>query len=259
MDNSSRIFRINNFSVTARQGPVQNVVIEVGPNHTQYHLPKTLLTHYSEYFDKALNGLWKQSSGEPIKLDDVSPTVFNLFVNWLYSQKNPYLFAWNSASEWDMDGVEALKYNECAMLEIMLYAFADRSLVPTLYTGLNRLLTAGKYGAPSLDVITYAFNHLPDTEPVLQFIVDVYCSRDAFSYKFEPEDKVRGWEEKLPCEFLLRVAMRTRVVSEPGLEAPVIESCDYHGHTDEAQRHECKREVEDLERTRHLVLTNTGL
>jgi hypothetical protein len=176
MDNSSRIFRINNFSVTARQGPVQNVVIEVGPNHTQYHLPKTLLTHYSEYFDKALNGLWKQSSGEPIKLDDVSPTVFNLFVNWLYSQKNPYLFAWNSASEWDMDGVEALKYNECAMLEIMLYAFADRSLVPTLYTGLNRLLTAGKYGAPSLDVITYAFNHLPDTEPVLQFIVDLYCS-----------------------------------------------------------------------------------
>jgi hypothetical protein len=168
MENSSRIFRINNFSVTARQGPVQNVVIEVGPNHTQYHLPKTLLTHYSEYFDKALNGPWKESSGEPIKLDVVSPAVFNLFVNWLCSQKIPYPFAWKPASEWDMDGVEALKYNECAMLEIMLYAFADRFLVPTLYTGLNRLLTARKYGALSLDVIR--------TRSTTYLIRSLYCS-----------------------------------------------------------------------------------
>jgi hypothetical protein len=258
MDNSSRISRINNFSITARQGPVQNVVIEVGPNHIQYHLPRTLLTHYSGYFDKALNGPWKESNGQPIKLDDVIPAVFNLFVNWLYSQKIPYLFAWELAAEWDMDGVESMEDNEGAMLEIMLYAFADRFLVPTLHTGLNRVLTTRKYGTPSLDVITYAFNHLPDTEPILRFFVDVYCSRDAFSSRSEPEE-VREWEEKLPREFLLRVARRIRVVSEPGVETPVIESCDYHGHTDEAQRDECKRGLEDLERARHLVLTDMEL
>jgi hypothetical protein len=77
------------FSATARQAPAKNVVIDAGPSLEQYHLPASLLAYYSGYFKNALNGPWKESNGEPIKLDDVSPAVFNLFVNWLYRQKLP--------------------------------------------------------------------------------------------------------------------------------------------------------------------------
>jgi hypothetical protein len=71
----------------------------------------------------------------------VEPAVFNVFVNWLYSQELPSsdvdwvitAEAANASSEYDFD------FLLCTgdMLRIKTYVFADRFLVPKLKIALN--------------------------------------------------------------------------------------------------------------------------
>jgi hypothetical protein len=63
------------------------VTIEVGPDHRKHYIYKALLTHYSEYFRKALKEPSKEADRDGITvLDDVEPGVFNFFVQWLYTR-----------------------------------------------------------------------------------------------------------------------------------------------------------------------------
>lgn len=44
------------------------------------------MTHYSEYFSKALNGAWKEAKDKIIRLTDIEPAIFGLLIEWLYTQ-----------------------------------------------------------------------------------------------------------------------------------------------------------------------------
>jgi hypothetical protein len=132
MSRHSHTLLDGSFSATARQSPVKNAIIEVGPSLTQYHLPASLLSHYSEYFKNALNGPWKESNGAPIKLEDVSPVAFSLFVNWLYRQRLPgWDYHWVAETEKEaVDTFECVKQNQAQLPKMMLYVFADRFMGP---------------------------------------------------------------------------------------------------------------------------------
>jgi hypothetical protein len=58
-------------SAVTSEGPPSIIVVEVGPDRKRYHVHKTFLTHYSEYFRKALRGKWKEAKEGLVKLDDV--------------------------------------------------------------------------------------------------------------------------------------------------------------------------------------------
>ena len=66
-------------------------------------MPKSLLTHHSSYFRNALSGDWTESE-DGIKLDDVEPAVFNVFMNWLYDPQLPVTDA-----EWAVSSETAVK------------------------------------------------------------------------------------------------------------------------------------------------------
>jgi hypothetical protein len=243
------------FSRAARKEPVENVIIEVGPSLIQYHLPKPILTHYSDYFEAALSGPWKESNGTPIKLDDVSPAIFNLFVNWLFRQKVP---DWNNqwvAEAENADAIEVIKYNTPRMLKIMLYCFADRFLVSALYRQMNRLLPDKPNGrGPFLaDEIAYAYENLPVTDPVLDLMVDTYMRKSEASEEQRKEEL--QWENKLPREFLARVARKLREGLDKGGMEGKLDACDYHGHVTRKQRRRCKDKEGRLGLMEHLLLT----
>jgi hypothetical protein len=54
------------------------VILKAGPDQSQFHIHKALLVHHSEYFRKALNGLWKDAEEGVIKIEDVEPEVGKL-------------------------------------------------------------------------------------------------------------------------------------------------------------------------------------
>lgn len=96
---------------------------------------------YSDYFRGALGGQWTESA-DGIKLEDVEPAIFNVFVNWIYSQELPSSDvdwvitseAADASTEYDHDFI--LRTGD--MLRIKTYVFADCFLVPKLQLALNQ-------------------------------------------------------------------------------------------------------------------------
>lgn len=60
------------------------VSIYVGPERKHYVVHKRLLTSQSDYFDKALNGGFKEAEENKIHLEEDDPAAVGLLVGWLY-------------------------------------------------------------------------------------------------------------------------------------------------------------------------------
>ncbi|TAQ89871.1 hypothetical protein B7494_g1793 [Chlorociboria aeruginascens] len=60
------------------------VTIFVGPERKHYVVHKKLLTSQSEYFDKALNGRFKEAEENCIHLEEDVPAAVALLIGWLY-------------------------------------------------------------------------------------------------------------------------------------------------------------------------------
>ncbi|KFY95133.1 hypothetical protein V500_02917 [Pseudogymnoascus sp. VKM F-4518 (FW-2643)] len=67
------------------------VTVYVGPREKRYSVHKALLTSQSEYFEKALNGKFKEADEQTIRLPEDSPDAFDLLIGWLYQNQIPVL------------------------------------------------------------------------------------------------------------------------------------------------------------------------
>jgi len=65
------------------------VTVLVGPDEKRYTVHKSLLTAQSEYFDRALNGKFKEADEQTIRLTEESPDAFDLLIGWLYQGQLP--------------------------------------------------------------------------------------------------------------------------------------------------------------------------
>jgi hypothetical protein len=187
--------------------------------------------HYSDYFNKALSGTWKEAKEGVVSLDDIEPAVFNLFVEWLYTQQVP-----SSYSDFCLIGGGKIKFLK--LWEIELYVFADRFAVSALRTAMNRQIVKEANPAKRLlwhfAHVIYAFDNLPPTDPLLDFLVDQYFI---------------GWDgqmtstDALPQDFLQRFFRRVGDVRKKssGWASSVfeIDACSYHEHATDADKTSC--------------------
>ncbi|KFY10005.1 hypothetical protein V491_07847 [Pseudogymnoascus sp. VKM F-3775] len=67
------------------------VTVYVGPREKRYSIHKALLTSQSEYFEKALNGKFREADEQTIRLPEDSPDAFDLLIGWLYQNQIPVL------------------------------------------------------------------------------------------------------------------------------------------------------------------------
>ncbi|KAH8625825.1 hypothetical protein IG631_19704 [Alternaria alternata] len=243
--------------LSEKHGAIAAIIVEVGPNRRKYHVQKAFLTHYSEYFSKALNGAWKEAKDKIIRLTDIEPAIFGLFIEWLYTQNLPNLITLN-ANKIDLSS---------RLWKIKLYVFADRFAVSRLRTALN--LEIVKLTMPlhtsiwDYASIVYAFANLPSTDPLLDFFVDLY-----YAYWDDTGDESQDKDrfEELPREFLLRFFKR--VGTERYFKKRFrltgsydIDICSYHQHATDQEKRECghqfkpqpksiplKRGLRDIER-----------
>ncbi|KAF2690837.1 hypothetical protein K458DRAFT_382411 [Lentithecium fluviatile CBS 122367] len=142
-------------------GPADNIIVKIGERGVEHHVSKIPLARHSEYF----------------KIEDAKPFFFELFIDWLYWNEIPSV---EKSSE-DISATLFISLNWVySMARLMLYAFADRFLVPKLKRDLNRAL-ATDYCCLSmylgLDVIDFAFKNLPDGDTIRDLLVDMYCSQ----------------------------------------------------------------------------------
>ncbi|KAF2256253.1 hypothetical protein BU26DRAFT_17616 [Trematosphaeria pertusa] len=176
-----------------------------------------------------------------VELEDIVPAVFNLFIDWLYSQKISIPDEVNiNVGE---KAIDCIQGNEYHMLAIMLYALANRFLVRDLTRSMNRLLVADyavKATRPSLDIIIFAFGNLRSSDTILDLLVDFHCCAwHPWLRDYEEEAKL---EKELPHDFLLRVMHAHACSNEAArLQTPGdLVPCDYHEHDTLAEWKACE-------------------
>lgn len=174
-----------------------------------------------------------------IPLEDVDPAIFNLFIEWLYTQRLP---ASDEARLWGQVAATS-GLTSVLMLQLQLYVFANRFQVPLLRRTLNRMIIywSPDSTSPSRQVI-YAFANLPSTDPILDFFVDIHFVQWELRH-----DKYWHQEDlfsKLPHEFLLRFMHRVgewrRCRSYSLVGKLNLDSCSYHEHESEEDKHRCR-------------------
>ncbi|CAN9264260.1 unnamed protein product [Alternaria alternata] len=176
-----------------------------------------------------------QTEDKIIRLTDIEPAIFGLFIEWLYTQNLPNLITLN-ANKIDLSS---------RLWKIKLYVFADRFAVSRLRTALN--LEIVKLTMPlhtsiwDYASIVYAFASLPSTDPLLDFFVDLhYAYWDDTGDESQDKDRF----DELPREFLLRFFKR--VGTERCFKKRFrltgsydIDLCSYHEHATDQEKREC--------------------
>lgn len=214
----------------------------------KYQIFEIFLTHHSEYFKRALAGIWRETSDNIVVLEnDVEPSTFNLFVEWLYTQELPAM-----SPDWRRIADPLHPYSVSAkMLRLKLYVFADRFVVPRLREQLNRAIV-NDYDSdcPALEeykTITYAFHNLPPTDPILDLIVDRYFMVWRLDLD-EGEDEEAY--ETLPHEFLLRFYKRVGKWRKEDLQNRHqlfnMDFCSYHEHKTDEDKLQCPHKTQKM-------------
>ncbi|KAF2035615.1 hypothetical protein EK21DRAFT_107137 [Setomelanomma holmii] len=173
------------------------VIVRIGAEAKDYPLHQELLRYWSGYFRGALSGDWTETDDEVIHLEDVDIDAFQVFVDWLYTKRLPPCVydLWKEGEK-----TPSVKFAS--------YVLADRLLVAELKADLMDMIVhqfANKGIRPTPELIIHLFDNLPESDPMLQFVVDAYCLGDwSKSSKMKPEEEV----DRLPRDALVRMTLQ---------------------------------------------------
>ncbi|KAI9876477.1 MAG: hypothetical protein M1830_006433 [Pleopsidium flavum] len=196
---------------------IVNVI--VGSEKRNFGIHKDLLKHHSTYFDAALTGTFKESQEGLVLLPEDSPDVFELFVNWLYTQA----FFWGKEDTEDLMTWRNL---------VQLYVFADLRGVSTLKNLVIDAISGGylqKITYRPYDLmheVPWIYQNTVKTSPLRRLLVDWFVW-DTF-----PIERLIPIKDDLNIEYVLDVAqgLQDRVRDQSTLGPWQIGSCYYHDH-----------------------------
>jgi hypothetical protein len=226
------------------------VVLEIGPGKHKYRIHKALLTHHSEYFQKALTGPWKEATERSVALDDVKPHIFDIFVQWIYTGKLPA-----SRNEWRklrMDSGAIPKPLDddlfvTAMVEA--YVFGDRFLADVFRRAVNNYIVDfvvkdGEDHPSWFYALNLAYSNLPEDNGLLDFLIELHSRLWYGGHYGNAKEGTILYQ--LPTRLLLKLLSRyatDATMSLNELKDP-LKACDYHEHSSEEERALCEQEQE---------------
>ncbi|KAH3964080.1 hypothetical protein HBI73_034740 [Parastagonospora nodorum] len=239
------------------------ITLEIGPNRVEYHVHKALLVYHSEYFQRALEGPWKETENGVFTLIDVQPTAgkytLNIFTHWLYCQTLP---DGDDSSEWRQVAGGQEEENVAGMIQA--YIFADRFLVPIFRRVINDKIIDYFDGGGMYDIYRIpetgieAFSNIPADRPVLQFLVDHYCEFwDGCCHveQFDPTKASPAFLARLVRRFS-DMLVEERHGKENENEAKV--RC-YYEHADEEETTDCGKQHMQYDGSRGIGVFHGGM
>ena len=219
----------------------------VGQKEEKLTVHEELLTFHSPYFRAALTGGFREAQDKTVTLKEEKGRIFEFFVHWLYYLRFPnkddsaeLYAAWTADNDYGDLKTENL---------IQLYVFCDKYNVPELKTKtmteiFNHVEEDDGEALPSVDLIRFAFDNLPEHAPLCSYLVHAYCywAQDFIWEDFGSVD----W----PSGFIGRVLARYSAFARGDLTRDDFNSpCDYHEHQSVTDRTACEakqREEEEL-------------
>jgi hypothetical protein len=222
------------------------VIVEVGPASLKYEVHKALVTKHSEFFKKALAGPWKEADEHVVRLSNIEPSAFNIFMGWIYTGTIPG----PTAQDWMVAGTcENVPHNVQPilggdLLRLQACVVADQLVAPLFQQALNNAyvdLKVSKKKALIYESIIYAYANLPESCPILRLMVDSQCvywraTHDTTSINSVQEIERR---DELPHKFLVQVMVRMDYYRQLSDDKRKLNPCDYHIHITDDERKQC--------------------
>lgn len=221
--------------------------MKVGPDEVPFGVHKDLLCQYSTFFRNALNGGFKESKENTVKLPDETPAMFRIIVDWLYYQRLPesspeYV---KTVAELDvephaMGGLED-EWDELAML-IRVYIFAEKYHMGQLKCEVLLRQELNDHGCHAYETVIKAYKELPENSKLLDEMATIYAT------SFVPSDdslKEATLRKALPRDFLVRVMIISGKIRNSTEYKPVtLLQC--HEHCTEVDREYCEAKRQEL-------------
>lgn len=166
-----------------------------GDSHT-FVVHKEIICHHSPFFKAACTGHFREAEDRVVKLPDDRAELFDIFLQWLYSQNLQQVFAEVTLPAWTTF--------------IELYILADKLQVRTLKSAImdqmvcRAVAAGGSYQRekfPTNADIRLAYETTPPTSPMRQFLAELF----AFLQEL-PIDK-----DEVPKDYLYDLAIAQRL------------------------------------------------
>lgn len=203
--------------------------------HEDFTVHETLIKKTSEFMRATLNGEWKESKDRLIKLPDVEPANFRLYVQWLYTERLHTITPGDPTSLGSAIAEEIKELYLLVDLYILGNYILDNTFMDTVSDAIVRW--SQQMGSFRSRAAVWAhgpaYKKLPATSPLRRLLPDIAAwalnevdIHNSLHYKPEDHDP----------DFLRDIvrAMATRIYSKG--KPPLATSkgtCHYHCHGEE--------------------------
>lgn len=221
--------------------------MKVGPDEVPFGVHKDLLCQYSTFFRNALNGGFKESKENTVKLPTETPAMFRIIVDWLYYQRLPksrpeYV---KTVAELDVEphamGWLEDEWTETAML-IRVYIFAEKYHMGQLKCEVLLRQELDDPGYNAYETVIKAYKELPENSKLLDEMAAGYATSFVPSHDSLEEATLR---KAPPNDFLVRVMIMSGKIRNSTEYKPVtLLHC--HEHCAEGDREYCEAKRQEL-------------
>lgn len=240
------------------------VLIKVGSQQECFNVHKDILCGRSGYFRNAFWGGFREMDEGCTSLPSTSPTVFKLFLDWLYWNKLPQptrsedVKDFDSASESILffeddetaagDEMEDAALTEFATEQLVeLYLFADLYQIKQLRVRSLRVLMDNLASTEGMLLRYYlvrrAYENLPENSPMLDWLA--YLQAKNYTSEADASAEERRHRATVPADFFIRVMVKMALRNEG--KDWTFESCDACEHGCEKERRTCEERPSDKE------------
>lgn len=205
-----------------------------------------MLCRHSKFFEKALNGSFREAAERVIKWPTETHKLFELVTDWLYYQRFLHAEIYEeSVHEYEFEKRETggLLCCDVISLNVRLYIFEETYAISKLkraaFDAIEKEVREQRTATFWYETVIKAFENLPAECPLLDYMVHNYVS----NYNSRHDGPHGGAETslrvELPHNFLLRlaVALGTRYHAKDDFRR--FELCRCHQHETPDEAHEC--------------------
>jgi hypothetical protein len=209
-----------------------------------FHVPESLLTEQSEFFQAACRNEWKEGTSRIIKLPDVEPDIFSLYLFWVHRGKLAVRHEWDPRDE---DWYTHANFAQTRLIKLWILAdrLADIRLrnatMDEMIAAVGRLSDEYNFDLFTPDMTNVVWSATTPGRPLRRLLLDFRIS-DVWV-----EDVEENMDEFHP-EFLkeLMLAALNKVNYQDDVISPfdrvTNEHCYYHDHDDKVLEGDCLQE-----------------
>lgn len=206
-----------------------------------FHVPEGLLTEKSEFFQAACRNEWKEASSRVVKLPDVEPEIFSLYLFWVHRGKLAVRNGRHPRNEESVDDACAVQLSL-----VKLWILADRLgdielrnavIDEMVNTARHEYVCAPTLFSPEITVLIWSATTARRSLHTL--LIDLYLSR---AYAGDVQDLIDKYHPEFLKELLVAALFNAdhehRECNSPFL---ILEEqpCYYHDHDDKFTMEDC--------------------